>query len=64
MSQTALQVKTAKKWQNWPNLSKHTRMKKKLKGERFDDVDALKTVSQEALNRITEFQGCFKQWKK
>lgn len=42
------------------------RMKKNLKGKRFDDVEAVKTASQRALDdiKVEEFQRCFKQWEK
>lgn len=42
------------------------RMKKMLKGKRYDDVEAVKTASQRALDNITreEFQTCFQQWEK
>lgn len=42
------------------------RMKKSLKGKRFDDVEAVKRASQRALDSINveEFQNCFKHWEK
>jgi len=39
---------------------------KTLKGKRFDNVEEVKTASQEALNNIKlqQFQRCFTQWEK
>jgi len=40
-------------------------IKKILKGKRFATMEAVKTVSQEALNNIKlqQFQRCFTQWE-
>ena len=41
------------------------RMKKNLKGKRFDSVEAVKTASQWVLDdiKVEEFQKCFEQWE-
>jgi hypothetical protein len=42
------------------------RMKKDLKGKRFQNVEEVRVKTTEALKAITlqEFQNCFEQWKK
>ena len=41
-------------------------MEKNPKGKRYDDVEAVKTASQMALDyiKVEEFQTCFIQWQK
>jgi len=42
------------------------RMKRDLKGKRFQNVEEVREKTTEALKAITlqEFQNCFEQWKK
>jgi len=42
------------------------RMKRDLKGKRFQNVEQVREKTTEALKTITlqEFQNCFEQWKK